>query len=144
MTWEPQDRIKIVALIGSMAMFFLGALMMWKGVSAEGAIDLKSSLISGSLKTGSAGLFICFLSFIVIVFIVSGASIKLTPKFGGYSNDRSRYRKLLPVFFTLLAVFGLSITFASFGREAFGFLAFGSGALLLIVTITMLTFLESE
>jgi hypothetical protein len=144
MPWEPQDRIRIVALVGALVMFLLGAIMMWKGVSAEGIIDLKSSLISGSLKTGSAGLFICFLSFVMIVFIISNPSNKPISRFFKYSDDRSRFKKLLPVFFALLTIFSISVAAAAFGREIFGFLAFGSGFLLLIVTVGMLEFLGSE
>lgn len=78
MKWEPSDVLRLVALIGALVMFGIGAFMMWQGISAEGAIDIKSSVLSGSIKTGSAGLFIAFLSFAVIVFVlVKGAVLEL-------------------------------------------------------------------
>lgn len=55
-------------------MFALGAFMMWQGISAEGAIDIRSSILSGSVKSGSAGLFIAFLSFVVIVFVLTSTN----------------------------------------------------------------------
>ncbi len=78
MKWEPSDVLRLVALIGALVMFGLGAFMMWQGISAEGAIDIKSSVLSGSIKTGSAGLFIAFLSFavIVLVFVLTSAAKK--------------------------------------------------------------------
>lgn len=42
--------------------------MLYRGVSASGSLDLSSSLISGKLETGSAGLFVCFFAFIIILF----------------------------------------------------------------------------
>jgi hypothetical protein len=70
MNWGPNDVIRLAALIGSMVLFGVGAYMMFQGIGAEGAIDIKSSVVSGSLKTGSAGLFIVFLSFLVIVVVL--------------------------------------------------------------------------
>jgi hypothetical protein len=55
------DVIRLVALLGAILLFALGAFMMWQGISAEGAIDIRSSVLSGSIKTGSTGLFIAFL-----------------------------------------------------------------------------------
>jgi hypothetical protein len=70
MKWEPINIIRLVALIGAMLLFAIGVVMIWQGISAEGAIDIKSSFLSGSVKTGSAGLFIAFLSFAIIAFVL--------------------------------------------------------------------------
>lgn len=50
--------------------------MMGFGIAAEGAIDIKSTVISGSIKTASAGLFILFFAFAIIVYVLAslGAS----------------------------------------------------------------------
>lgn len=144
MKWEPQDVIRLVALIGAIALFCLGATMMWQGISAEGTIDLKSSIISGSLKSGSAGLFIAFLAFVIMVFVLSGASHRREPSPSIKGDEKSRFKKLLPVFFVLLLALAASVALASAGYYAFIGLAWLSGFLLFIVVIGLLTFLEEE
>ena len=61
-SWQPADVIRLAALIGAF-LLAVGSLMMWFGISADGAIDIKSTVVSGSIKTASAGLFILFLPF---------------------------------------------------------------------------------
>lgn len=144
MKWEPQDVIRLIALIGAIGLFCLGDAMMWQGISAEGAIDLKSSVLSGSLKTGSAGLFIAFLSFFVMVFVLSGVSHKASSFASSRTDERSRFKRLLPVFFVLLIALAVSTALASAGYPGFIGMAFLSGLLLLIVVIALLTFLETD
>ncbi|MBX3628002.1 MAG: hypothetical protein KF892_23540 [Rhizobacter sp.] len=143
MKWEPHDVIRLVALIGAIALFCLGGAMMWQGVAAEGTIDLKSSVISGSLKTGSAGLFIAFLAFVVIVSVLAGAhkSPQSQPQ---QATDRSRFKRLLPVFFVLLVALAASVALASAGYAIFIGLSLLCGLLLVIVVVALLTFLEEE
>src|SRR5687767_3013206 len=105
--------------------------MMVTGVSAEGAIDIKSSLISGSLKTGSAGLFIAFLSFIVIVFVLASPPRRQHKVGGDSKTERSRFAKTMPVFWSLLSAFvGSAVAGAMLegpAREGFGLLAGARG-----------------
>ena len=143
MKWEPQDVIRLVALIGAIVLFCLGAAMMWQGVAAEGTIDLKSSVISGTLKTGSAGLFIAFLSFVVIVFVIVG-SHKPGQAIGTRTEERSRFKRLLPIFFALLVALAAAVSLGSAGYPAFIGLALLIGGLLVLVVIASLTFLEEE
>jgi hypothetical protein len=143
MKWEPHDVIRLSALLGAIALFVLGAAMMWQGIAAEGSIDLKSSIVSGSIKTGSAGLFICFMSFVVMVFVLAGTH-KQQSTVATVNADRSRFKRILPVFLTLLAVLVGSILLASSGYPGFAFLAFLCGFLLFVVVVAALTFLEEE
>ena len=57
----------LVALIGGFVLIGIGAYMMYTGIEAEGSIDLKSSLVSGSLKSGSAGLFLSFFGGLIVI-----------------------------------------------------------------------------
>lgn len=70
MKWEPADVIRLAALIGAFLLAVVGSLMMWFGISADGAIDIKSTVVSGSIKTASAGLFILFFAFCIIVYVL--------------------------------------------------------------------------
>lgn len=75
--WSPNDWLRLIGLIGGMCLFGLGAWMLFQGISAEGALDLSTSLVSGKLKTSSAGLFVCFFSFVIIVFsLVSSLRVR--------------------------------------------------------------------
>lgn len=76
MKWEPVDIIRAVALVGGFLLVGLGAWLMWLGVGADGAIDIKSSLLSGSIKTGSAGLFIGFFGCVIVLFVLTTLTTK--------------------------------------------------------------------
>jgi hypothetical protein len=140
--WTPADVIRLVALIGALVFFGLGAFMMWRGISAEGAIDIKSEVLSGSIKTGSAGLFLAFLSFSMIVFVLASTIKKPQP-----SLD-SRYpksRNLRMVFWGLLVALLASTGLAAIGYgDGFSFLASFLGFMVLIFGIAYLTFLDAE
>lgn len=69
--WTPNDWIRLVALIGAFGLFGLGAWMLFLGIAAEGTIDLKSSILSGTIKASSAGLYICFFALFIIVFVLA-------------------------------------------------------------------------
>jgi hypothetical protein len=77
-SWTPNDWLRLVGLLGGFALFALGGWLLYLGVSADGSVDIRSALLSGTLKTTSAGLFICFFGMIVIVF--SLASLYTPPK----------------------------------------------------------------
>jgi hypothetical protein len=145
MKWEPSDIIRFTALIGAFLLSILGALMMWRGIAAEGAIDIKSSVLTGSIKTGSAGLFITFLAFVIIVFVLSSlvqSTLKSSqPLATGHAKSK-RIAKLLIVLFVGLIV---SAGLAAFGyARGFAILAGFFGFLLIPVGIAYLAFLENE
>lgn len=132
MKWEPNDVIRLVALIGAMVLFAMGAYMMLQGISAEGAIDIKSSVVSGSLKTGSAGLFIVFLAFLMIVFVLfsQASSRKAAPSFTSSSSGKSAMVEK--------AFFALLIAFVTTG--ALAALGYGGGFAFVSVALGFLTF----
>jgi hypothetical protein len=135
-----------VALLGAFILFAAGTWMMVVGVSAEGAIDIRSSIVSGSLKTGSAGLFIAFLSFIVIAFVLA-PPMRRHPNTGASQVPRhSKFRLMVPVFWALFCgTAGSGVAAATMGgdaRTALGVLAGGLGFLLLIWVISMMVYLD--
>src|SRR5258706_2748641 len=102
--WKPNDWIRLVALIGAFGLFALGAWMLYHGIAAEGVVDLKSSILSGTLKSSSAGLYICFLALFVIVFVLVSL---ITPRSDSKPAQKSRAKRLMPVFWGLLAAIGV-------------------------------------
>ena len=99
--WKPNDWLRLVALIGGNVLFAIGAYMLYLGIVAEGTVDIKSTILSGTLKTASAGLFICFFSFLLIVFVLisllnSPAASSQVP------SGRPRARRLMPIFWGCL------------------------------------------
>ena len=73
--WKPNDVIRLVALLGGFSLFGVGAYMLSLGVHASGHVDLKASVLSGTLQTSSAGLYVCFFSLFIVVFVLTTASI---------------------------------------------------------------------
>lgn len=142
MNYTPKDIIKIIAIIGAFIMFGVGALMMWNGVSAEGTIDLKSPFLTGSLKTGSAGLFISFLSFFIISLVVFSLGEKEQKQ---HAKNSPPSKKILQMFWGLLTLTTISGTLAALGfGSLFVGLSVGLGFLLFVVVIALLAFLENE
>lgn len=145
MKWEPADVIRLSALIGALLLFALGAFMMWQGIAAEGAIDIKSSVLTGSIKTASAGLFIAFLSFAIIVFVLSSLTKRTSaisqPSASGHTKSKRIAKLLIVLFIGLVTTGGLAAL--GYG-PGFVFLAFFFGLMLSVVGIAYLTFLENE
>lgn len=145
MKWEPSDILRLVALVGALILFALGAFMMWQGIAAEGAIDIKSSVVSGSLKTGSAGLFIVFLSFVLVVFVLTSLSKSQTAPKRPIPATHSKTSGIAKGFFVLLALFIVSAGLAALGYGiGFGLLAGALGFVTMMCGIALLTFMENE
>jgi len=144
MRWEPADVIKLVALVGALLLLLLGAFMMWQGISTEGSIDIKSSLLSGSIETGSAGLFVAFLGFCIAVFAL------LAPSRRGRSTSvsaKSRPKSVaigraLAVLVLLVVLLG-ALAAAGYG-SGYGIIAAFLGFLIIPVGVAYITFLEEE
>jgi hypothetical protein len=85
--------------------------MLFRGISVEGFVDLKSTLLSGTLKASGAGLYLCFFALFIIVFVLVTL---VTPPKEGAVKAPGRARRLASVFWGLLlalAACGLGIAF---------------------------------
>jgi hypothetical protein len=61
--------LRLLVCVAGIVFFSFGIWMIKTGTSAQGVIDIKfRELLSGHLETGSAGLFIVFMSFLMILF----------------------------------------------------------------------------
>ena len=67
--WTPKEIRKLITLISGLVFFCLGIYLMCNQIKADGSIDIKTTLLTGHIKSGSAGLFICF--FAVVMLLIS-------------------------------------------------------------------------
>jgi hypothetical protein len=148
--WTPTDWLKLVALLGGFGLFVLGAYMLYLGIAAEGVVDIKTSLFSGTLKTASAGLYICFFSLIVIVFALVSLYTPQKPDLQPKAVAKSRPEKLQPLFWGLLigviiCAIGAAMTEAG-ARTVFisAGTTMGMGLLFLIAAIVRMTMNEYD
>ena len=64
--WSPAEVRKTIILISGVVIFITGIFLFLNQTKAQGVIDFKFGMLSGNIKSGSAGLFICFFGFILI------------------------------------------------------------------------------
>jgi ABC-type Fe3+ transport system permease subunit len=76
----PSDIRKLIALFAGIIFMFIGIVMVFNQIQATGSIDLSTTIISGKIQSGSAGLFICFLSIILILFSILPGKIMQASK----------------------------------------------------------------
>ncbi|MBT8763096.1 hypothetical protein KFV02_04035 [Desulfohalobiaceae bacterium Ax17] len=70
--WEIGHIFRLIVLIAGLAFFCTGIWMINSGIKAEGSVDIKSAIVSGTVKSGNAGLFIVVLAFLLMVFSLPG------------------------------------------------------------------------
>lgn len=128
MKWEPTDIIRLVALLGGFFLCALGAYLMWLGVGAEGTVDIKSSVLSGTVKTGSAGLFIIFFGFSIVLFVLATLTAKASISSISPTARHSKAKAIGRAFAALFVATFVSGTLAALGYgPGFTFLALGLG-----------------
>ncbi len=88
--------------------------MLFRGISAEGVVDLKSTLLSGTLRASSAGLYICFFALFIIIFVLV---TMVTPTRETTAKATGRARRLAWIFWALLVALALSGLGAAFAPE---------------------------
>jgi len=123
--WKPNDWLRLIALLGAFGLFGVGSWMLLRGISAEGFVDLKSALLSGTLRASSAGLYICFFALFIIVFVLVTL---VTPPREGAAKTKGRARRLASVFWALLfalAACGLGVAFLPDGFRSFAGIPIG-------------------
>lgn len=78
---------------------------MWLGVGAEGAVDIKTSLLSGRIETGSAGLFTLFFGFCTIIFVVTNTTANENLQNRPFQNRKSKSHQIILAFWGVLVGF---------------------------------------
>ena len=122
--WKPNDWIRLAALIGAFLLFAIGALMLFYGVTADGVVDIKSTILSGTIKASSAGLYLCFFAMFIIVFVLVTAITRSKEK--PSSDGKPGELHIMRFFWTVLGLLFLSALGIAFtdGTARAGFIAF--------------------
>ncbi len=113
--WKPNDIIRLVVVVGGFALCGIGAWLFIREIPAEGTIDLKSTLLSGSIKAASAGAYMCFFGmFIIAMAIVSTVIPAKRPE----PAATTYHQRLMKTFLMLIAaavacVIGSAVTGAT-------------------------------
>jgi hypothetical protein len=133
-----EQMMRLLLLLSGIAFFGVGVWMIRSGIKAEGSIDIRSEMLSGSIKTGSAGLFLTFFSFFMIV---ASVLFSKRPSVARAKSDKSPLRVLLRILFTLYALTVASYLFARSRPDGsnelvlFGFVTAGLLVLSLIFSV---------
>jgi|GEM_PF-4988760 len=69
--WSPKEVRKTFLLLVSTLLFGAGIFLLYSQTKAEGSINIKSSILTGNIKSGSAGLFICFFAAFLMIFSIN-------------------------------------------------------------------------
>ncbi len=98
--WTPHEIRKLIAQIAGLLFGGSGVWLLIDGVQASGTLDITSELLSGKIESGSAGLFLLFLGFLLILFpsffgsksiaTVSPEQKATQPNSGGLSHEASK------------------------------------------------------
>ena len=96
--------MRLILLVSGIIFFGVGVWMIKSGISAEGSIDIRSEVLSGSLKTGSAGLFITFFSFFMIMASVLFSKWPVLSRNKSDQSQPSAMPVMLGILFSLYAV----------------------------------------
>lgn len=116
---------------------------MWLGVGADGVVDIKSSVLSGTVKTGSAGLFTIFFGFGIIIFVVASLAARERSERLSPTQRSSRTQNIVRAFWGVLVAFVAMTACAALGYgNAFGGAAAFLGFLLLFTGIAYVVQLD--
>lgn len=64
--WHPSDIRKLIAQLAGILLGVAGLYLIINDVNATGKINISSNLLSGQIETGSAGLMLLFIAFMLI------------------------------------------------------------------------------
>ncbi len=65
--WTPHEVRKLIAQAAGVIFGIAGVILIIKGVQASGHLNISSNILSGQIESGSAGLFLIFLSFLLLI-----------------------------------------------------------------------------
>lgn len=145
MKWEPVDIIRFAALVGGFLLCGLGSYLMWLGVGAQGEVNIRSTIVSGAIKTGSAGLFIIFFGFLIVLFVLATLTAKMSAAHATPSARKTKSESIgraMAIQFVALIVSG-ALAAAGLG-PGFGGLAVALGVGLLFTGFAYMEFATQE
>lgn len=148
MNKQPIDPYRMVGLIAGIVFFGIGIYLVLHGVAAEGTIDIQSTILSGKITAGSAGLFVLFFSFFIIMLsILLGHHIRVPLNTDQHDQDNIR-RLFSKVFYSLVVatVFLVIVAVVSPAdkKTVVGFAAGGFGFLTLFALIALVSIEDDQ
>jgi hypothetical protein len=148
MTDRSLDPYRLTALLAGIIFFGVGLVMVFLGISAEGAIDLQGAVFSGKIKTGSAGLFVLFFSFLIIITTLFSPGLTRARSGSAVRDGSSQFKRAMSVFVLLVAcslTLAVGAAFMPEGKATgLGLAAAGFGFMAFIALFAVLTFIEDE
>jgi hypothetical protein len=91
--WEIGHTFRLILLVAAIVFFAIGLWMIYSGIKAEGTIDIKSAIVSGTVKSGSAGILVTVLSFMLMVLslpAINRGDKKGTTRITFWQNEKNR------------------------------------------------------
>jgi hypothetical protein len=70
--WTPKEVRKLLILLTGIGLEISGVFLLVNQIQATGNIDISSSLISGKIQSGNAGLLLCFIGLFVMALSIIG------------------------------------------------------------------------
>ena len=70
--WTPKEVRKLLILLTGIGLEISGVFLLVNQIQATGNIDISSSLISGKIQSGNAGLLLCFIGLFVMALSIVG------------------------------------------------------------------------
>lgn len=111
------ELMRLLLLASRIIFFGIGVWMIKDGVAAEGSIDIRATFLTGSLKTGSAGLFIAFFAFFMILTAVVFSHRSAVPQ----SETRKPFKSRMLVLVTvMLILWGVTVAIYLIARQTIG------------------------
>lgn len=94
MEWKANEIIKLLGLIFGFLLSLVGAFLLLKEIQAVGSISIKTLIGAGEVTSGSAGLFLLFFSFFIIVLALSGMHANEKRKASRFENFSNSFKVL--------------------------------------------------
>jgi hypothetical protein len=85
--WTPKEVRKLLILLTGIGLEISGVFLLVNQIQATGNIDISSSLISGKIQSGNAGLLLCFIGLFVMALSIIGG--KDTIHYGANLSSKS-------------------------------------------------------
>ena len=90
--WEIGHTFRLILLIAAIY-FLLSIWMIYSGIKAEGTIDIKAVVVSGTVRSGSAGILVIVLSFMLMVLslpVINRGDKEGTTRITFWQNEKNR------------------------------------------------------
>ena len=138
--WTPKEIRKLIALLSGIGLEIAGIILLLNQVQSTGIIDISSSIISGKIQSGSAGLLLCFLGLFVIIFSIIGGKelISHATSETNDSNDNNNNIKLnssLKRGLIIILSLALLVAVLIFGGEFLRKAGWGMGDFLIVIGV---------